>query len=63
MPKDAPVLKIEATKGYGGTVILYDRYNEDREAIAKKLMEENPNMALIPPYNHFDVIAGQGTSA
>ena len=37
MPLDAPSLKIEATKEYGGNVILYDRYKEDREAIAKKI--------------------------
>ena len=37
MPQDAPPLKIEATKEYGGEVILYDRYKEDREAIARKI--------------------------
>lgn len=62
MPKDAPQLKIEATKGYGGQVVLYDRYTEDREKIAQKIQAENPGMVLIPPYNHKDVIAGQGTA-
>ena len=57
MPYDAPKTKIEATKGYGATVIQYDRYKEDREAIAKKLCEEK-GMTLIPPYNHVDVVAG-----
>ena len=62
MPKDAPKLKVAATKGYGGNVILYDRYKEDREAIAAALVAEK-GMTLIPPYNHKDVMAGQGTSA
>ena len=62
MPKDAPSLKLEATKGYGGNVVIYDRYTEDREAIAAKLKEENPLMTLVPPFNYPHVIAGQGTS-
>jgi threonine dehydratase len=62
MPQDAPAAKVAATKGYGGTVVLYDRYTEDREAIGRKLAEEN-DMTLIPPYDHPDVIAGQGTAA
>jgi len=62
MPLDAPALKIAATKGYGATVIMYDRYKEDREAIGKKLASET-GATLIPPYNHADVMAGQGTAA
>ena len=62
MPQDAPAAKVAATKGYGGNVVLYDRYTEDREAIGRKLAEEN-GMTLIPPYDHPDVIAGQGTAA
>ena len=62
MPKDAPSLKLEATKGYGGNVILYDRYTEDREAIANKMKAENPALSIIPPFNHPHVIAGQGTA-
>ena len=57
MPYDAPKAKVDATKGYGATVIQYDRYKEDREAIAKKLCKEK-GMTLIPPYNHVDVVAG-----
>ena len=57
MPPDAPALKIAATKGYGATVIMYDRYKEDREAIGKKIAEET-GATLIPPYNHEDVMAG-----
>jgi threonine dehydratase len=62
MPQDAPAAKVAATKGYGGKVVLYDRYTEDREAIGRKLAEEQ-GLTLIPPYDHPDVIAGQGTAA
>ena len=62
MPADAPPLKLAATRGYGAEVITYDRMTEDREAIAKKLAQER-GMTMIPPYNHADVIAGQGTAA
>jgi threo-3-hydroxy-L-aspartate ammonia-lyase len=62
MPHDAPAAKAAATIGYGGNVVFYDRYNEDREAIGKKLAEEQ-GMTLIPPYDHPDVISGQGTAA
>lgn len=61
MPNDAPAIKVAATKGYGGRVVMYDRYTEDREAIGKKLSEEH-GMTLIPPYDHPHVIAGQGTA-
>ncbi len=62
MPSDAPAAKVAATEGYGGRVVRYDRYREDREAIGRRLAEEN-GMTLIPPYDHADVIAGQGTAA
>lgn len=62
MPADAPASKIEATRGYGGEVILFDRYKEDREALAARLAGER-GLTLIPPYDHRDVIAGQGTTA
>ena len=62
MPRDAPAAKMAATRGYGGEVIEYDRYSEDREAIGRRLAEER-GMTLIPPYDHPDVIAGQGTAA
>ncbi|MBQ0823705.1 threo-3-hydroxy-L-aspartate ammonia-lyase [Microvirga terrae] len=62
MPQDAPAMKVAATKGYGGEVVLYDRYKEDREAIGRKLSQER-GLTLIPPYDHEDVIAGQGTAA
>ena len=62
MPKDAPRMKIEATRGYGAEVVLYDRYAENREALAARLAEER-GMTLIPPYDHAHVMAGQGTAA
>ncbi|MFJ5382604.1 threo-3-hydroxy-L-aspartate ammonia-lyase, partial [Cupriavidus sp. CER94] len=62
MPQDAPALKVAATKGYGATVVMYDRYKEDREAIGRDLAEKH-GMTLIPPYDHPDVMAGQGTAA
>ncbi len=62
MPRDAPAAKMAATKGYGGQVVLYDRYTEDREAICRKLADEK-GMTLVPPYDHPDVLAGQGTAA
>lgn len=61
MPTDAPAMKVAATRGYGGEVVLYDRYKEDREALARQLAEER-GMTLIPPYDHPHVIAGQGTA-
>ncbi|WP_454711818.1 threo-3-hydroxy-L-aspartate ammonia-lyase [Cupriavidus nantongensis] len=62
MPHDAPAAKVAATKGYGATVVHYDRYTEDREAIGRKLAQEQ-GLTLIPPYDHPDVLAGQGTAA
>jgi len=61
MPHDAPAAKIAATRGYGASVVLYDRYTEDREAIGRKLAQEH-GYTLIPPYDHADVIAGKGTA-
>jgi threonine dehydratase len=62
MPQDAPPLKIAATRGYGAEVVLYDRYTQDREALGRQLAAER-GMTLIPPYDHRDVMAGQGTAA
>ena len=62
MPSDAPVLKLEATRGYGGEIVAYDRYKDDREAIGRRLAVEQ-GLVAIPPYDHSDVIAGQGTAA
>lgn len=61
MPEDAPAAKIAATRGYGGDVITYDRYTQDREQLARSLADDR-GMTLIPPYDHPDVLAGQGTA-
>ena len=70
MPQDAPPQKIEATRGYvaagqraggGGEVILFDRFKDDREALSRNLATQR-GLALIPPFDHADVIAGQGTA-
>jgi threonine dehydratase len=61
MPHDAPPAKLAATKGYGARVVLYDRYTEDREALGRRLAD-GQGLTLIPPYDHPDVIAGQGTA-
>lgn len=62
MPHDAPAAKVAATKGYGANVVVYDRYTEDREAIGRRLADEN-GLTLIPPYDHPDILSGQGTAA
>jgi threonine dehydratase len=62
MPLDAPQAKIDATRGYGGEVILYDRFKQDREALTNELAAQR-GLTLIPPYDHPDVMAGQGTAA
>ncbi|NMM07279.1 threo-3-hydroxy-L-aspartate ammonia-lyase [Polaromonas sp.] len=61
MPQDAPAAKLAATRGYDAEVVLYDRFTEDRVALAQRLAAER-GMTLIPPYDHPDVIAGQGTA-
>lgn len=61
MPSDAPAVKIANTKAYGAEVVLYDRASDDRDAIAARLSAER-GLALIPPFDHPMVIAGQGTT-
>lgn len=62
MPLDAPAAKVAATRGYGATIVSFDRYTQDRDAIGARLASEQ-GLTLIPPYDHADVIAGQGTAA
>jgi threonine dehydratase len=62
MPDDAPASKLEATRSYGGRIVTYDRYRENREEIAQRLADER-GAAVVPPYDHPDIIAGQGTAA
>ncbi|MBN6364047.1 MULTISPECIES: threo-3-hydroxy-L-aspartate ammonia-lyase [Providencia] len=62
MPNDAPAVKVAATQGYGATVIRFDRYKEDREVLCQQLAAQQ-GLTIIPPYDHPDIIAGQGTAA
>ncbi|MEV0634821.1 threo-3-hydroxy-L-aspartate ammonia-lyase [Streptomyces sp. NPDC050619] len=61
MPEDTPASKLAATAGYGAEIVTYDRYTGDRVAIGEALAAER-GLALIPPYEHPHVIAGQGTA-
>jgi threonine dehydratase len=62
MPRTAPEIKIKAVKGYGGKITFCEPTLEARESTMKKVLEET-GAVFIPPYNHFDIIAGQGTCA
>jgi threonine dehydratase len=61
MPEDAPRVKLEATRGYGGEVVTY-RKGENREEVSRKLSQER-GLTLIPPFDHPHIVAGQGTAA
>ena len=60
MPSDAPRTKVEATRGYGAEIVLYDRFTQSREEISARLAEER-GAVLVPSFDDFHVIAGQGT--
>ena len=62
MPNDAPVIKRTATEGYGAAVIEYDPEETTREKLSKDLEIEH-GYTLVPPYDHIDIVAGQGTAA
>ncbi|MBP2228500.1 threonine dehydratase [Azospirillum agricola] len=62
MPQDAPAAKLDATRGYGGEVVLYDRYAEPPDAVVARLMARRGG-TFIPPFDHPHVMAGQGTVA
>jgi len=62
MPKDAPVTKLAATRGYGATVIEYDRHEVSRREVAGQRQEDRA-YTLIPPFDHPHIVAGQGTAA
>jgi threonine dehydratase len=62
MPRDAPRAKLDGTRAHGAEIVLYDRERDDREAIAAKLAAEQ-GAAIVPPFDHAHVIAGQGTAA
>ena len=62
MPKNAPRVKLDATRGYGAEVVTYDNPNESREALASRIAAER-GLTIVPPFDHPHVIAGQGTAA
>jgi len=62
MPEDAPKAKVAATKDYGAQVVFYNRHKEDREAFARALAERE-KLVMVPPYDDFLIMAGQGTCA
>lgn len=62
MPKDAPAAKVAATRGYGAEVMFYDRVSDDREAMGRTLADSR-GLTIIPPYEHYGIMAGQGTAA
>ena len=62
MPDDAPAVKLEATRGYGAEIVIYNRETGDREQLARELAEKR-GLTVIPPFDHPQVIAGQGTAA
>jgi threo-3-hydroxy-L-aspartate ammonia-lyase len=62
MPKDAPALKLEATRNYGAEVVFYDRITDDREQLVRELMERTGRV-LVPPFDDPEIMAGQGTAA
>ena len=62
MPDDAPRTKVDATRGYGAEIVFYDRLSEDRESVALRISERD-GLVMVPPYDDYLVMAGQGTSA
>ena len=62
MPTDAPASKVSATRQYGAEVVFYDRQKEDREAIATEIARQSGRV-LVPPYDDYAIMAGQGTAA
>jgi threonine dehydratase len=62
MPEDAPKSKMAPTRALGARIVLYNRFHDDREAIAARVLEEN-GATLVPPFDHPLIIAGQGTAA
>lgn len=60
MPEDAPAAKVAGTRGYGAEVVFYDRLKQDREAFAMDLAERE-RLTLVPPYDDYFILAGQGT--
>ena len=62
MPKDAPPLKLEATRNYGAELVIYDRHTQDREQVAREIVAKTGRV-LVPPFDDPAIMAGQGTAA
>ena len=62
MPSWAPATKLAATRGYGAEVVFYDQVGEARDGLAERLARES-GRTLVPPFNHIDILTGQGTAA
>jgi threonine dehydratase len=62
MPSDAPQIKVNATRGYGAEVVFYDRYHESREEVGTQICRAR-GMLLVPPFDDYKIMAGQGTAA
>ncbi|HEU5193773.1 MAG TPA: threonine/serine dehydratase [Methylomirabilota bacterium] len=62
MPRDAPPLKLEATRNYGAEIVIYDRHTQDREQVAREIVTKTGRV-LVPPYDDPAIMAGQGTAA
>jgi threonine dehydratase len=62
MPDDAPMVKVAATRGYGAEVVTYGKQGTSREALSERIAAER-GLTIIPPFDHVDVVAGQGTAA
>ena len=61
MPTDAPRMKVDATRAAGAEIVFYDRQKDDREALARRIAGET-GRALVPPYDDYAIMAGQGTA-
>jgi threonine dehydratase len=62
MPHDAPQVKLDATRGYGAEIVPYHRHEEKREVVAREIAAER-GLAIVPPFDHPHIVAGQGTAA
>jgi threo-3-hydroxy-L-aspartate ammonia-lyase len=62
MPHDAPEIKVAATRGYGAEIFFYDRYKENRERTGERICRDR-GMTLVPPFDDYQIMAGQGTAA